>query len=301
MVLIHFVIAAKFCFLNSQTNFLLESKDYFGVDASVIGDESASVYVSSVAAVFLVLPLVGYLYEILGRRLIIAMTLLSSCICVFIVPYTSPNLHLLKLVRSILGIFEHVAAAHPLNTDYVKSDSRGKGITLTVFGSLLGEVFGANLLGWTGNMDITLSFQIVAGVSLSLCVLVPLMMREPSLKLSENDEVDQSLWEKIKSLTSEACTLWCSDNRYLLSSIGSTLSWSGIYVALQVYYILWVKSFTDSGLTSDAEVKNVFKDTLMIGTCVSLVLIPLCGQLADEVPAYIFLPIASAFRGIVAL
>ena len=44
----------------------------------------------------------------------------------------------------------------------------------------------------------------------------------------------------------------------------------------------------------------MYKDTMIYGVCVALAVIPLCGQIADAVPAYIYLPIVCALRGILA-
>ncbi len=70
---------------------------------------------------------IGYIFDIVGRKisLTISIGLLSGV--VFLTPYTSPDVYpWLIILRMALAVFFVPLFAHPLVSDYIKKGSRGK-------------------------------------------------------------------------------------------------------------------------------------------------------------------------------
>ena len=308
---IQFLITTKYGFLQAQLTFLLESEDHFAIEESVIGFKNSRLYVCSSVVALISLPVIGYIYELLGRRCVIITCLFSSCALLVIVPYTSPNFHFLVAIRSILGMLEGFATTNPLIADYVKRDSRGKGVSIRVLGALLGEICSMTLFGLTASMGIDSSFTVVAAVCACLTLIMPLIVREPKIKLvsprqaeEDDDDAPLSQWEKIKLLTTQAKELIMTDNRYILCFIGSALSSQLVSVLFSIYYMLWISSFVrdpDGWLETDLDAKNVYKDTMIVSVMIALAIIPLAGKFADSIPAFVFIPFACGLRCILAL
>ena len=104
----------------------------------MIGETTSDLYITIIIVAIASLPIAGFVYDILGRRFVIISCLFSSCALLVLVPHTSPNMLHLKIVRSFLGMIEAFATTNPLIADYVKSDSRGKGVSIEVIGALIG-------------------------------------------------------------------------------------------------------------------------------------------------------------------
>ena len=86
--------------------------------------------------------------------------------------------------------------------------------------------------------------------------------------------------------------------------MASLLSSGNASVLITVYYMLWITSFKSdpsSEITTDADAKDIYKSIVMIAVILSFGIMPLCGCIADKVPAYITLPLALGFRCVITL
>ena len=137
----------------------------------------------------MVLPFIGYAYEFFGRKYVIITSLFTSITLSMLIPYTAPNYSLLVFVKSLTVVFGTIVDANPLIPDYIKSESRGKGVSISLLGSICGEVFAMTvLIGLTMDMDLDKSFLFVGLIMGSMSCLIPFIVREcvnkPSLELN---------------------------------------------------------------------------------------------------------------------
>lgn len=90
-------------FTNAKQIMLLRDPNYFNVPEERIGRTTNDmIFYTQVVSVFY-LAIVGYLYDLLGRKVTIISNLLLASISVALIPYTSPSIYpWLFLVRSII-------------------------------------------------------------------------------------------------------------------------------------------------------------------------------------------------------
>lgn len=90
---------------------------------------------------------VGYLYDILGRKLTLYLSFALTSTLMFFIPYMSPtvfpNLLLLRMAISVTVV---PPIACPLVGDYLMKNSIGKGAALVGIGFILGEILSMAVL-----------------------------------------------------------------------------------------------------------------------------------------------------------
>ena len=91
-------------FSNVAIIFLLKSPDYFGIAASEIGRVSNDIIFYGLILQILMSLGVGYIYELLGRRLTLSITVLGASLVVAFIPYVAPSLTALIGLRLVLSI-----------------------------------------------------------------------------------------------------------------------------------------------------------------------------------------------------
>ena len=105
----------------------------------------------------------GYLYDLLGRRCMIAISFGFICLALVWIPYTLPSIPLLCTARGLLGIGIQIQLGNPLINDYVVKSTRGKAVVFQQLGFILGETFAMVVLfNFTKNMEPAYSFSIAA-------------------------------------------------------------------------------------------------------------------------------------------
>jgi hypothetical protein len=69
---------------------------------------------------------VGYIFDLVGRRIAILVTMIIQSCSAFLTPYTAPTIYpTYFLVRSLTEMMYIVHACNPLINDYIKAESRG--------------------------------------------------------------------------------------------------------------------------------------------------------------------------------
>ena len=82
----------------------------------------------SVIALCLI-PFFGYCYDIVGRFWLIVPSCFLVCIFMVLTPYAAPQIWLLIIFRAFISVLIRLVMMKPLLIDYVKSKSRGFGMT----------------------------------------------------------------------------------------------------------------------------------------------------------------------------
>ena len=85
---------------------------------------------------------IGYIYDLVGRRITILTANLLGGLLVLLIPFFAPNVF--PRVYIIRGLYAGVCyvglSSSPLINDYIQKDSRGKANALQSFGGMLGEL-----------------------------------------------------------------------------------------------------------------------------------------------------------------
>ena len=145
---------------------------------------------------------VGYVFDIFGRKKVILLSFLSAALFMGMIPLVSPSIFPgLVLLRIGIGISIIAPNCHPLVTDYVRFNHRGKATALQSLGQLLGELFTYGALFHLSKMlNYTYSFSITACLISLGAFLVYSMMKEPQFKKSKKQQSLTSLHELSESL-----------------------------------------------------------------------------------------------------
>ena len=78
--------------------------------------------------VFIVI--VGYVYDLLGRKWTLAGGVALSSLMALLIPYTAPSLTMLIIIRTGMILGMSVLNSHPLVNDYVVKQTRGRALAL---------------------------------------------------------------------------------------------------------------------------------------------------------------------------
>jgi MFS family permease len=88
--------------------FLLRNDDYFGSQSGVrddnIGTLVAWTLFWQLLAQLVTSILIGFVYDIFGRKLTVIISYILIIVALMLIPYTAPSIALVCLVRSILGV-----------------------------------------------------------------------------------------------------------------------------------------------------------------------------------------------------
>lgn len=133
-------------YLNSYCIFMLRRDDYFNVSSSEIGVVASNVLFWQVLAQMISSIFIGYVFDLAGRKITIAVSFVLFVIALAAMPYTAPSLGLLIFTRILVGIALSIQLGNPLLIDYVTKECRGKATVLQNGGFILGQLLGMGLL-----------------------------------------------------------------------------------------------------------------------------------------------------------
>jgi MFS family permease len=127
-------------FINVAIFFLLKDPEFYNIPKSEIGRVTSDITFYGLIFGLLITLVIGYVFDIAGRRLTLFFTLVISSVLVALMPYVAPSIILLIILR--LGIVLPMSAcgSQPLVNDYVKKDFRGRAIAMASFGIIIGEL-----------------------------------------------------------------------------------------------------------------------------------------------------------------
>ena len=118
-------------YINTQIVFLLrDPEDGFNVPDTQLGVMSSSILFYSILVTLIFSPLMGYTFDMFGRRPVIMINFALMCIFVAVIPWTAPSIVMLGIMRAGLALAMAFFHGNPLLIDYVKKESRGKATAL---------------------------------------------------------------------------------------------------------------------------------------------------------------------------
>jgi MFS family permease len=164
--------------------FLLADPDYFNISPDRLGEVSGLLIFVSMPIAIIGTFFIGYIYDIVGRRLTLFLSFFIGSILTALVPWTSPNvIPWLLILRAAIQLCLCAPASSPLTADYIHKDSIGKGVSMQGVGLVIGEVITMGLLfRLTAEMKPWLSFAIVGGIGLFFSFFFLFIVKEPKLR-----------------------------------------------------------------------------------------------------------------------
>ena len=127
-------------FSNVAIIFLLKSPEYFNIPANEIGRVSNNIIFYGLLFQIIMSLFVGYIYELLGRRLTLSISVLAASVVVAFIPYVSPSLTSLIGIRLFIAITFCALSSQPLINDYVAKETRGRAIAIQNMGIIIGDL-----------------------------------------------------------------------------------------------------------------------------------------------------------------
>lgn len=211
--------------------------------------------------------LVGYLYEIFGRKQTIFWSTILVAISILLVPYCAPYVYpWLIILRVGFGLFLTAPQCNPLASDYVKRSSRGQAAALTNMGVVLGEFMTfACFMNLSKYIDAEMSFSITASIIAFFGLLFLFIVKEPVMnrrrppmgpKASSRKMLllaAKSTFANIPSRSSKFKRLTQSVWKACRSNIALPISFIGVainkcaVIIQNTFLLLWITSFVDKG------------------------------------------------------
>ncbi len=146
--LISIPVTLTIYFFTAHLIFLLRSPSYYNLDStSDINHLTNHLTFVSMPFQMLSVVLIGYVYDLFGRRYTIISTLLLQSMCFYLVPMGAPEVYpIVQAMRGLQLVANACTVVHPLINDYVERETRGRANALQVLGLSLGDLF--NYMLW---------------------------------------------------------------------------------------------------------------------------------------------------------
>eukprot|EP00347_Sterkiella_histriomuscorum_P015799 403355638 len=181
-------------YLAIQIVFILRDPEYFNVPKNEIGKVTNDLtFYSTFFQIFLVI-VIGYVFDICGRKKTLILALLGSASTLFMLPYTAPNVWPgLYLLRASFAIFGTVGVCSPLVNDYVVKESRGKANAFQNIGIIVGELFNLFVVvKLTEDFSLKMRFQSVSLFLFFLVFVIAFLIKEPHIFSKKSRENSMS-------------------------------------------------------------------------------------------------------------
>jgi MFS family permease len=130
-----------------------------------------------------IILVIGYVFDLIGRRLTLIMALVPSGILVMYMPDVSPSLNQLTLLRSVISIALATLASHPFINDFVCKETRGRAIAIQSIGVVIGDLLTfLIMLNLTRGMTQYGRFRTFGFSIIAIAALFFLLVKEPRYK-----------------------------------------------------------------------------------------------------------------------
>lgn len=148
---------------------------------------------------------VGYLYDILGRRVTLFLSFFIGSILIAFVPWTSPYVFpWLILVRIMIQLCFCAPNSSPLAADYIHSTHLGKGVAMVGIGIVLGEVFSMGVLfRITAHMSPEMAFALCGSIGFVFSFFFLFMVKEPQIHAKTQVSVSNAVLQPTTPITNQ--------------------------------------------------------------------------------------------------
>jgi MFS family permease len=205
-------------FMNVAILFLLKDPQFYAVPEGEIGRVTNYIIFYSQLLVAPFILVVGYVFDIMGRKLTIFFTLLPAAILMMYIPDAAPSINMMIVLR--LGIVTAIStlASHPFINDYVSKETRGRAIALQSIGVVIGDLMTFVLvLNITRGMTAYGRFKFFGFSVIAIASLFLFLVKEPRFKERRTQrgfddfEESKTFSEKARELTNKVWKVCKSD------------------------------------------------------------------------------------------
>ena len=162
---------------------------FYDIDPADKGYVAGALISYSLPPAMIATFLVGYVYDIVGRKLTLYLSFMMASTLMFFIPRTAPNVWPnLLLLRMGIAIAIVPPIASPLVADYLAREAIGKGAALIGIGFIVGEILSMGVLfNVTKSMEPNTAFLTVAIIGNVIALTFLFIVKEPVLRKSEQD------------------------------------------------------------------------------------------------------------------
>lgn len=176
-------------YLNAQIVLLLSIPGFYDIDQADKGQIAGMLISYSLPPAMITTFAVGYIYDIVGRRLTLYISFMLASTLMFFIPHTAPSVFPgLLLLRMGIAVAIVPPVASPIVADYLAKESIGKGAALIGIGFIAGEILSMGVLfNITKHMTPNTAFFTVAVIGNILALSFLFIVKEPLLRKREKD------------------------------------------------------------------------------------------------------------------
>lgn len=166
---------------------------------------------------------IGFLFDLLGRKMVTSVTFLIGAISTFLIPVVSPSVISYNIVRVIYVQTLVVMLSNPFINDYVTVQSRGIATGFQMIGLTMGNLISVGGLFTITSLidDKVIAYGIVAGLQVVWAILVYFMISEPNIRNEKEERHNnkKSFTSKLWSMLKQAYKACMQDPTLLISLI----------------------------------------------------------------------------------
>ena len=175
------IIVTAEAFANTQMPYLLADPNYYNQPVDKVASIVSRAFFWGSLSATIIVPFMGYAYEICGRYWLIVPGVFLTVIIFFLYPLVAPSLAALYAFRSIFSVLAGIVMHNPLVADYIRSESRGHGMGIIGYGSIFGHILMVILFEFSRGMSRSVQFLMAALVLIILAVYLAFIVREPKI------------------------------------------------------------------------------------------------------------------------
>lgn len=161
---------------------MLGDPNYQNVSQDEIGMMTSWMTLCAYPVIVVYLSFMGFVYEILGRKLTLHILFTLGSIGICLIPYSGSSIYWLFVTKALVTPLFIAISVMPLVMDYVKKEDRGKGVVLNLLGLVIGEALAyGGLMTLTSSMEYKEAFRIAGGCLFFWQIFIYLLVKEPDL------------------------------------------------------------------------------------------------------------------------
>jgi MFS family permease len=188
-------------FMNVAILFLLKDPAFFAVPEREIGRVVNTTIFYGQLLVFPFIMVVGYIYDILGRRFTIFFSLIPAAILMMYLPDVAPSIPGLIIFRSGIVMAVNTLSSHPFINDYICKETRGRAIALQSTGVVIGDLMTfVVVLNITRGMTPYGRFKFFGFTIIAIACLFLYLVKEPRFKENKRAIKAFDVYEEEKSV-----------------------------------------------------------------------------------------------------
>ncbi len=177
-------------FINVANIFLLKDPEFYNIPASEIGRVSNSIIFMGLTFQICLSLIIGYVYDLFGRRWTIGGTLLMASFTLTFLPYAAPSIPLMISLRFCMSMAFCALNSQPLIIDYVVKEFRGRAIAISNMGLIIGDLLTfVILLNITKSMNEYSKFLTFTISLASFAVTLLILIKEPLIEIRDTPKV----------------------------------------------------------------------------------------------------------------